>query len=444
MAKIEIIKAAVEDSPCSVECLEVNIWGAGGRRGQQFEIGSGANFDASGDFWLEIRYSLQDIPLFYSRNILTYLGPHDTTGLEAELDKFLSEEHGGFGFGDMLPETSIMLIRTKSSYTGTDNEIHDSVQYSLKICADIGAVFGNAAPGERSLDFRIEDISLEEGLRFMSELIHELSEASQGRHPDPGSFPPGHSDWPFARQLNRQAYDLISSNYQEKYFDKPAFAEVFDGWLTQLPAAGHILDAGCGHGDPILTRILSKGFQVTGSDLSPAMLERARKQFPGVQFWEHAITEIEAENVFDGACSFSSLLYLDPIDLFHSIHRLYHAIKPGGLLFLYAHDLHPTWRGQPYHVDINHWMWGETYSMDETGRALEEHGYFKVLRMLDTTTEAEKLQRIERWRVQTQKEHEVLVKKLSPDYKINPPDLSVPPSRMAYNYIVIAQKAFQP
>ena len=64
--------------------------------------------------------------------------------------------------------------------------------------------------------------------------------------------------------------------------------------------------------------------------------------------------------------------------------------------------------------------------------------------MLDTTTEAEKLQRIERWRVQTQKEHEALVKKLSPEYKINPPNLSIPPSRLAYNYIVIAQKASQP
>ena len=146
MAKIEIIKAADQDSPCSVECLEVNIWGVGGRRGQQFEIGSGVNFDASGDFWLEIRYSLQEIPLFYSRNILTYLGPHDTAGLEAELEKFLSEEYGGFGFGDMLPETSIMLKRTKSSYTGTDNEIHDSVQYSLKICADIGRYLATRRP----------------------------------------------------------------------------------------------------------------------------------------------------------------------------------------------------------------------------------------------------------------------------------------------------------
>ena len=131
---------------------------------------------------------------------------------------------------------------------------------------------------------------------------------------------------------------------------------------------------------------------------------------PGESFWELAITEIDAESVFDGACSFSSLLYLDPIDLFHSIHRLYHAIKPGGLLFLYAYDLHPGWRGQPYHVDINHWMWGETYSMDEAACALEEHGYFKVLRMLDTTTEAQKKQRIELWRIQTQKEHEELVK----------------------------------
>ena len=408
MAKIEIIKEAEEGCPCSMECLEAVIWGAGGRRGQEFCIGSGANFDASGNFWLEIRYSLQDIPVFYTRTILTYLGPHDSAGMEAVLEKFLSEEHSGFGFGDMLPETSIMLVRTKSSYTDHDGESHDSTRYSLKIAADIGAVFGHEAPGERSLDFRIELISLEEGLRFMRELIHELSEASQGHHPDPASFSAGHSDWPFARKLNRQAYDLISTDYQEKYFDNPLFAEAFDDWLAELPPAGHILDAGCGHGDPIISRLLAKGFQVTGSDLSAAMLARARAQFPSGQFWECAITEIEAESAFDGACSFSSMLYLDPVDLFHSIYRLQRAIKSGGLLFLYAYELHPSWRGQPYHVDIKQWMWGETYGMDETAHALEEHGYFKVLRTLDTTTESERLERIERWRTQTQKNHEEL------------------------------------
>lgn len=442
MAKIEIIQAEDGDSPRSVECLEALIWGKGGASRQEFSIGSGANFDASANFWIEIRYSVQDIPLFYTRNIMPYLGPHDTAGLEAILEKFIKDEYSSFGFGDMLPETSIFLNRNKSSYTGPNNEPKISTRYSLKVSADLGAVFGHEAPGMRMLELSFEYISLEDGLRFMRELIHEVNEASQGHHPDPASLPPGHSDWPFARQLNHQAYNQISNDYQEDYFSNLQLTEAFDGWLEELPRAGHILDAGCGHGDPVITRMLAKGFQVTGSDLSPAMLARAQQQFPTVQFLECTITEIDEESIFDGACSFQSLLYLDPIDLFQSIYRLYRAIKPGGLLFLYAYDLHPGWRGQPYHDDINHMMWGETYGLDETAQALEEHGYFKVLKTLDTNTEAEHQERIERWRNRAKRDHEEQVKKLPPEYNITAPDLSNPPTNLAYSYLVIAQRTY--
>ena len=114
MAKIEIIRAN-KDRPRSVECFEVLFWGKGGQEGQEFYIGSGVNFNASGNFWIEIRYSLQDIPLFYSRNILQYLGTYDLAGLQANLEKFLSGEWDQFGFGDLLPETSIRLKREKSN-----------------------------------------------------------------------------------------------------------------------------------------------------------------------------------------------------------------------------------------------------------------------------------------------------------------------------------------
>jgi SAM-dependent methyltransferase len=440
MAKMEFIKKENEDSPGSVERIEVCVRGTGGAPGQEFCIGSGSNFNAAGNFWIEIRYSLNDIPVFYTRSILHYLGHTDLDDLEGELERFKNDERPGFGFGDMLPETSIYLTRKKTSHTWRNEEEETYIDYSLTISADMGAVFGQSSPGERMLDIRLTEFELEDGLRFMHELNLELSEVSQGRHPDPAGLLPGFSDWPFTRQLNRQAYDQISTNYQEKYFENPLLTQACDDWLAELPAGGHILDAGCGHGQPVISRLLEKGFRVTGSDLSPAMLARAGKQFPAVQFWELAITEIEVDSVFDGVCSFSSLLYQDPIDLFHSIHRLHTAIKPGGLLFLYAYDLHPTWRGQPYHMDINHWMWGGNYGLHEVARALEEHGYFKVQKKLDVTTANERKKGIKRWREQARKDHEERVKKYGPEINLPAPDLTKPPSHMAYPYVVVAKR----
>ena len=71
MAKLEIIKKLEqEDAPTSVECIEVNVWGRCGHSGQMFHIGSGTNYNASMNYWLEIGYSVQGLPVFYTRTAI--------------------------------------------------------------------------------------------------------------------------------------------------------------------------------------------------------------------------------------------------------------------------------------------------------------------------------------------------------------------------------------
>ena len=203
-----------------------------------------------------------------------------------------------------------------------------------------------------------------------------------------------------ANEISRRSYNLVGEKYAVNYFTNPLFADAFNIWFDLLPTGGHILDAGCGHGQPVITTLLGNGFRVTGCDLSPVMLALAREQFPDVEFWEKAIMDIESESVFDGACSFSSMLYLDPIDYFHSIHRLHCAIKPGGVLLLYGLDQHPAYRSHPYDYDLKQWMWRNTYGMDEAAKALEEHGYFKVLKTLNITSEEERQGIMKSWGIE--------------------------------------------
>lgn len=440
MAKIEIIKEEAENSPRSIECLEVLVWGAGGASSQEFAIGSGSNFDASTNFWIEIRYSIQGLPIFYTRNVVSHAWGDVCSGQLEYLEKFRNDETQGFGFGDMLPETSITLLRKKYTHKDENDQEQTSCNYSLEVSADMGAVWAHSSPGGRMMDIRLRFIELEDGLRFMRELIQELEAACQGHHPDPGLLPPGFSEWPLVRELNRQAYNDIADGYQEDYFANPLLAEAFDHWMAQLPACGQILDAGCGHGNPVIACLLEKDFQVTGSDLSPEMLAHARTQFPCVEFWEKAITEIDAAVAFDGACSFSSMLYLDQVDFFHSIYRLHRALKPDGLLFLYGYDLHPGWRGEPYHVDLGHWMWGDTRGMEETSRALEEHGYFKVIHAREVVDEKERQEKIAQWRIEKQKEHDEWLQNLQLGVQIARTDYANITPNLSYPYVVIARK----
>jgi hypothetical protein len=151
------------------------------------------------------------------------------------------------------------------------------------------------------------------------------------------------------------------------------------------------------------------------------------------------VSDLRSEATFEGACSFSSLLYLDPIDLSHSLYRLYCALKPGGLLFLYAYDTHPGWRGLPYNVVLKQWMWSWSYGLEETAQALEEYGRFKVLAFRDVSTEEQKEKRMADWRKYTQEEHDKLVERL-PTANIPAPDLSKVPRNLPYCYAMIARR----
>lgn len=372
MAKIELTREKTEHFPPTTETIEVRAWALGGTFEQTFYIGSGYNAQASSNIWLEIIYSVEGAQLFYSRNLLHLFYPNGeenpTPDLEEKLDDVV-KNGGVFALCDIMPATSLTFTNQEDSYPSK----------ALKISADTGAVFGRTAPEGRSIDIVLNLVGEEDkGERFMREIIQEIRAVQMGKHPDPASFPRGSSEWPFALQLNRLAYDKISAGYQDNLFANLLLSDSFDGWLAQLPPGGQLLDAGCGHGEPVIARLLEKGFQVTGSDFSPEMLRRAARQFPQVTFLHQPITALDQENTYDGVCSFNSMLYLDPIDLLNSIYRLHCALKPGGLLFLYGFDSGPDWRGEPYGHRLKHWMWSWHYGMEEVARLLEEHGYFEV------------------------------------------------------------------
>lgn len=442
MAKIEISRGEDTDQgTISVETIEIRPWGVAGGKQQLFMIGSGFNFDCTSVIVLEIVHSVNGSQFFYTRNYL-----HQTVDLDVKSDwqnyfeKYRLGEADQCGFGDMLPETSIVLKRRKFSYQDGNNQDVSGEIHHLEISLDVGAVIGGESPGMRMLDIKLDGILPEVGLKFMQDLAWEIAEAQQGRRPNPADLPEGSSDWPFIHQLNQKAYDLISQDYDEKYFTNPLLTGMFDEWLDGLPGGGHILDAGCGHGEPVIARLLERGYRVTGTDLSPKMLTRAKERFPNVSFVNQMVGEIRYEAEFDGACSLSSLLYLDPIDLSHGIYRLHRALKPSSLLFLFANDLHPDWRGAPYSLQINRWMWSWSYGIEEATRALEEFGYFKVLKAQDVTTEEERERRIASWRKYTQEEYEKYSKMMPEGANYPPPDLSKIPTNLAYGYVVIARR----
>jgi SAM-dependent methyltransferase len=447
VAKIEIIHPENKDCPESIETIEVRLWGFGGTKEQAFYIGSGLNYQANSNIWVEIIYDVEGAPILYTRNFLhqNFYDEDVTSILESRLEELIRNGEGQFGFGDMLPETKLSLIVEKSTFQDENNVEKQYSYCHLVLSVDTGAVFGRTSPGERSVEIKINLIELDEGARFMHDLISEIGAVLQGRHPDPANFPCASSEWPFIWQLNRLAYNKVSESYHEEYFENPLLVEAFDSWLKQLPSGGSILDAGCGHGQPVIAYLLERGFQVIGSDFSPEMLRRAIQQFPQATFINVATSAITYLAAFDGVCSFSSMLYMDPIDLLQSIYRLYCALKPGGMLFLYGFDVGPDWRGEPFHHVLGQWMWSWHYGMEEAAHLLEEHGYFEVLVNRKVVVDENEGQRIAFELEKQKKEEEEYRQKQAnnpeafPSHFINT-SISTSIERSPYAYVIIARR----
>jgi ubiquinone/menaquinone biosynthesis C-methylase UbiE len=78
---------------------------------------------------------------------------------------------------------------------------------------------------------------------------------------------------------------------------------IIQEWLRRLPPKAHVLDLPCGTGR-MIANITKLGFQYTGGDISPHMIEEARKEAAGnpnvVRFVEADLEKLPfADNSFD-------------------------------------------------------------------------------------------------------------------------------------------------
>jgi len=132
--------------------------------------------------------------------------------------------------------------------------------------------------------------------------------------------------------LNKQAWTCVADKY-----DKVNYVNInplFYYFYENLPKGAYILDLGSGTGKPYAKLLIERGFNVLGIDISPRMVELARKYVPQADFVELSMTDIEYKNMFDGVFSSYTMLLLDP-HLFEDVaKRIVRSLKKGGLFYL--------------------------------------------------------------------------------------------------------------
>ena len=152
--------------------------------------------------------------------------------------------------------------------------------------------------------------------------------------------------------------------------------------LTQwFSRPGKLVDFGCGTGRH-LTLFAGLGFDVTGVDLSPHMLETCRSKLAAAGLSARLIlrdfTGLDSGDVglFDyGVCMFSTLGMIKGYD--HRVRYLtsmLRCVRPGGAFAMHAHNaLHDAWRPSGPFWMLGAWLWVKARGLDFGDRIMRDY-----------------------------------------------------------------------
>lgn len=175
-----------------------------------------------------------------------------------------------------------------------------------------------------------------------------------------------------------QSYDRLADEYARRLFNelhqKPLDRELLSRFVVEVRNRGEVCDMGCGPGQ-VARYLCDAGASVVGLDLSPRMLEQARRLNPDVRFREGDMTALDfANGVLAGIAAFYAIVNIPKESLTLVFKEMLRVLQPGGLLLLAFHIGDETLRLPE--------LWGRPISMDwflfptlQIRRFLEDAGF---------------------------------------------------------------------
>ncbi|MEX2985477.1 trans-aconitate 2-methyltransferase [Streptomyces sp. C36] len=209
------------------------------------------------------------------------------------------------------------------------------------------------------------------------------------------SSPSTHATAQTTAQTTAQAYDGVAVLYAELVRDAldhlpldramlGAFAE-----SVRATGAGPVGDLGCGPGH--MTALLRDlGLDAFGVDLSPAMIDLARRAHPDLRFELGSIDALEsADGELGGILSWYSVIHAAPRDVPSYLAEFRRALAPGGHLLLAFFES----EGGPVVAFDHKVTTAYRWPVDDLAALAYEAGFDEVGRMLREPREGERYRR---------------------------------------------------
>jgi ubiquinone/menaquinone biosynthesis C-methylase UbiE len=142
-------------------------------------------------------------------------------------------------------------------------------------------------------------------------------------------------------RLVRSGYDQLVDRYVEEFFGeldrKPFDRELLDEFADRAGEGARACDIGCGPGH-IAAYLAGRGLTMSGVDVSPNMVHRARALNAGIEFAVGDMRRLESpDGAYDGVVAFYSIIHLTRADAPTAVAELARVLKPGGELLISFH-----------------------------------------------------------------------------------------------------------
>jgi ubiquinone/menaquinone biosynthesis C-methylase UbiE len=135
-------------------------------------------------------------------------------------------------------------------------------------------------------------------------------------------------------EVVRRGYDEIADRYLAARTTGGDLA-LLPELVQRLSAGDAVLDAGCGAGVPVMTRLADAGLEVVGIDLSSEQVRLARSHIPGAHVAQADLVALPfGDRSFDGLVSYYAVIHVPRSEhgvVFDEFRRV---LVPGGVALL--------------------------------------------------------------------------------------------------------------